>query len=94
MSFGVDLKGDAARFCVVVKCPWPDLGDIRIKEMSKNNYKWYSNKMFTTFIQQCGRCTRDENDTSITYVLDAGGIRKLVPEYLNLLPKYFIDRFV
>jgi len=94
MSFGVDLKGNAARFCIIIKCPWPDLGDVRIKEMSKNNYKWYSNKMFTTFIQQCGRCTRNENDASITYVLDAGGIRKLVPDYLNLLPKYFIDRFV
>ena len=94
MNFGVDLKGDAARFCIIIKCPWPDLGDVRIKEMSKNNYKWYSNKMFTTFIQQCGRCTRDENDTSITYVLDAGGIRKMLPQYLNLLPKYFIDRFI
>ena len=94
MNFGVDLKGDAARFCIVIKCPWPDLGDVRIKEMSKNNNKWYTNKMFTTFIQQCGRCTRSENDASITYVLDAVGIRKIIPNYLKLLPKYFIDRFI
>jgi Rad3-related DNA helicase len=94
MNFGVDLKGEAARFCIILKCPWPDLGDVRIKEMSKNNKKWYTNKMFTTFIQQCGRCTRAEDDTSVTYVLDAGGIRKLIPDYLNLLPTYFIDRFI
>jgi len=94
MNFGVDLKGSAARFCIVLKCPWPDLGDVRIKEMSKNNNKWYTNKMFTTFIQQCGRCTRSEDDTSVTYVLDAVGIRKLIPDYRNLLPEYFIDRFV
>ena len=62
--------------------------------MSKNDYKWYINKMFTTFIQQCGRCTRDENDYSTTYVIDAGGIRKLLPEYRTLLPEYFIDRFI
>ena len=94
MSFGVDLKGDAARFCIILKCPWPDLGDVRIKEMSKNNNKWYTSKMFTTFIQQCGRCTRDENDTSVTYVLDAASIRNLIPSYRNLLPMYFTDRFV
>jgi len=94
LNFGVDLKGDASRFCIIIKCPWPDLGDIRIKEMSKNDYRWYTNKMFTTFVQQCGRCTRDENDYSTTYVIDAGSIRKLIPEYSNLLPKYFIDRFI
>ena len=94
MSFGVDLKGSSARFCIIIKCPWPDLGDIRIKEMSKNNYQWYSNKMFTTFVQQCGRCTRTEDDASVTYVLDAGGIRRMLPDYLNLLPMYFTDRFV
>ena len=94
MSFGVDLKGDDARFCIILKCPWPDLSDVRIKEMSKNNNKWYTSKMFTTFIQQCGRCTRDENDASVTYVLDAASIRKLIPAYRNLLPMYFTDRFV
>ena len=94
LNFGVDLKGDASRFCIIIKCPWPDLGDIRIKEMSKNDHKWYTNKMFTTFIQQCGRCTRDENDYSVTYIIDAGSIRKLIPEYSNLLPIYFIDRFI
>ena len=93
LNFGVDLKGDAARFCIIIKCPWPDLGDVRVREMSKNDYRWYTNKMFTTFVQQCGRCTRDENDYSVTYVIDGGGIRKLLPEYSNLLPKYFIDRF-
>jgi len=94
LNFGVDLKGDAARFCIIIKCPWPDLGDVRVKEMSKNDYKWYTNKMFTTFIQQCGRCTRDENDYSITYIIDAGSMRKLLPDYSNLLPNYFIDRFI
>ena len=94
LNFGVDLKDNAARFCIIIKCPWPDLGDVRIREMSKKDYKWYTNKMFTTFIQQCGRCTRSENDYSTTYIIDAGGIRKLIPEYLNLLPKYFIERFI
>jgi Rad3-related DNA helicase len=94
LNFGVDLKGDASRFCIIIKCPWPDLGDVRVKEMSKNDFKWYTNKMFTTFIQQCGRCTRDENDYSNTYVIDAGSIRKLLPEYRTLLPDYFLDRFI
>ena len=94
LNFGVDLKGDASRFCIIIKCPWPDLGDVRIKEMSKNDYKWYTNKMVTTLIQQCGRCTRDENDYSTTYVIDAGRIRHLLPDYSNLLPKYFLDRFI
>ena len=61
--------------------------------MTKINNNWYTNKMFTTFIQQCGRCTRDENDYSVTYVLDAVSIRKLIPNYTNLLPKYLNKRF-
>jgi len=94
LNFGVDLKDDSARFCIIIKCPWPDLGDVRIKEMSKNDYKWYTNRMFTTLIQQCGRCTRSENDYSTTYVIDAGRIRQLLPDYSKLLPDYFIERFI
>ena len=95
MSFGVDLKGDLGTFCIVVKTPWPDLGSPRIKAMTEVDGKWYNNKMFSTLIQQCGRCTRDVNDVSTTYIIDGGHILKLINEqnYRELLPKYFTDRF-
>ena len=95
MSFGVDLKGDLGTFCIVVKTPWPDLNSPRVKAMNELAGKWYNNKMFSTLIQQCGRCTRDVNDISTTYIIDGGHILRLINEqnYSELLPKYFTDRF-
>lgn len=96
MNFGVDLKGDAARFCIVVKLPWLDLGDMRISAMNNLVPGWYEQKMLTTLIQQCGRCTRDKNDHSKTYILDGWVLkdekRSIIRKHYKLLPKYFVDR--
>ena len=94
MSYGVDLKGDMGRFCIILKCPWPDLSDARVREMQSIDRVWYNYKMFTTLIQQCGRCTRTEDDYSVTYIIDGGAIRKLLPSHKEYLPQSFIDRFI
>lgn len=94
MNFGVDLKGDLARFCIVVKQPWLNLKDIRVAAMNKTVKGWYDKKMLTSLIQQCGRCTRDKNDYSRTYILDGFTLTGILKRNINSLPKYFIDRFV
>ena len=93
MSFGVDLKDDLARFQIIVKTPWLPLGSERIKKLAKRDPDWYIMKMFNIFIQACGRGVRNINDWCNTYILDST-IKRLLLEHQNILPKYFVDRFM
>ena len=47
--------------------------------------------MITTLMQMCGRCTRNENDESKTYILD-GSIVNALKRGLNKLPSWFRER--
>lgn len=91
LAFGLDLKEDLARFQVIVKAPYPNLGDIRISKLFKSDPDWYQNNMLKTVIQACGRGVRNANDTCITYILD-GNIGRAIQRNSSLLPKYFLDR--
>lgn len=70
LSEGVDLKGDLSRFQIIIKLPFLSLADQRVKIKSQQN-DWYLCQMFRKFVQQCGRSTRNEEDYSVTYVLDS-----------------------
>lgn len=71
LAEGVDLKGDLSRFQIIVKLPFLSLADKRISEKVRRDGDWYTTQMFRTLIQQCGRSTRNKNDYSVTYILDA-----------------------
>lgn len=91
LSFGVDLKDDLGRFCIVVKMPYLPLSDKRIKRIFDSDKIWYMNSMLNGLVQMCGRCTRSEDDFSETYILDANMIDILIRNSKKL-PKYFIER--
>jgi Rad3-related DNA helicase len=93
LGLGVDLKGDLARFQIIVKAAYLPLGDDRIKKMFNQDKQWYANKMLSNFIQQCGRGIRSKDDYCVTYVLDAN-IFNAVLRNKSKLPKYFLERFV
>ena len=93
LGLGVDLKDDLARFQIIIKAAFLPLGDDRIKKMFNADKQWYTNKMLSNFIQQCGRGIRNKNDHCITYVLDAT-IFDAILRNKSKLPKYFLDRFV
>jgi len=93
LGLGVDLKDDLARFQIIVKASYLPLGDNRIKKMFELDKQWYTDKMLSNFIQQCGRGIRSEDDFCITYVLDAC-IFDAIVRNKNKLPKYFIERFL
>ncbi len=93
LGLGVDLKGDLARFQIIIKAAYLPLGDDRIKRMFEQDKQWYANKMLSNFIQQCGRGVRNQNDHCVTYVLDAN-IYDAVLRNKSKLPKYFLDRFI
>lgn len=71
MTEGVDLKGDASRFQVLCKIPYPSLGD-KIVRKRMNKWKWwYPLQTSKTIIQSIGRSVRSSDDYAITYILDA-----------------------
>ena len=71
MSEGVDLEGDASRFQIVCKVPYPYLGDKLVKKRMNKWKWWYPFQTAKTVIQAVGRSVRSSNDTAVTYVLDA-----------------------
>lgn len=93
MTFGVDLKDDLARFQIIMKTPFLPLGSERIKKLAARDRDWYIMKMFNILIQSTGRGIRTSNDWCNTYILDSN-VKQLIIDYQNILPKYFINRFV
>lgn len=93
LGLGIDLKDDLARFQIVIKAPYLPLGDNRIKKLFELDKQWYSNKMLSNVVQQCGRGIRSKQDHCKTYILDAGVFEAIIRNK-NKLPKYFIERFV
>lgn len=93
MTYGVDLKGDLARFQILLKAPWLPTKDKRVEKLMKLDKDWYSNKMLCTLVQACGRGIRSGDDECITYILD-GSIFDVVLRNKAKLPKYFIERFI
>lgn len=93
MMEGVDLFDDLSRFQVIIKLPWSNLGDARIKVKSQIDGEWYQNKMWVSILQASGRSTRNEEDHSITYILDKN-FTFFLQEWKHKLPKWFLDRLV
>lgn len=93
MMEGVDLYDDLSGFQIILKMPWPSLGDPRIKAKADLDSDWYTNSVWLHLMQASGRSTRNEEDSSVTYVLD-----KSYPYFYNKwkhrLPEWFTARHV
>jgi len=93
MDMGVSLDDELGRFQIIIKAPYLPLGSKRIKMLFDKDKKYYTMKMLSALIQMCGRCTRSQDDHSVTYILD-GNITRVIMQERENLPKHFIDRFV
>jgi Rad3-related DNA helicase len=91
MSYGVDLKGDLAKFQIIMKAPWLPTKEVRINKMMNVDKQWYANKMLCTLVQSCGRGVRSNDDECVTYILD-GGTYDCIVNNKSRLPKFFLDR--
>ncbi len=67
---GLDLKDDLARFQIIFKIPWGNLGDRLIKKRMSKNKDWYINTTAIQFCQAVGRAIRSKNDWANTFILD------------------------
>ncbi len=87
---GLDLFEDRSRVQIILKVPYPDLGDKRTARKKELDPKWYNSATRTSFIQTCGRSVRSEKDKAITYLLDSGF--ELFYKYnKRYLPKYVLE---
>jgi uncharacterized protein (DUF488 family) len=91
MTYGVDLKGDLAKFQIMLKAPWLPTKEARVEKLMKIDKDWYANKMLCTLVQACGRGIRSESDECVTYILD-GSIFDAIHRNKSKLPKFFLDR--
>lgn len=71
MTEGVNLAGDASRFQIICKIPYPYLGDDVVKKRMAARPGWYDYQTAKTIIQSVGRSIRSETDYAATYILDS-----------------------
>ena len=93
IAFGVSFDDDMGRFQIIMKAPYMPLSSKRIKLLFERDPNYYQTKMLINLVQMCGRCTRNINDFSVTFILD-GTICKVLHKESDKLPKYFLERFV
>ena len=91
---GIDLREDLARFSIICKMPYLNVGD---KLVSARIYSgdlgrlWLLSDATSTVEQMAGRSTRSETDTSVTYILDAQ-VNKIYMEKPSLFSKAFKEQ--
>ena len=90
MSEGVDLKDDLSRFQIIIKMPFPSLESNFVKRKSILLPDWYAYQTLLTLIQSTGRSIRNENDFSVTYILDENFLW-FYNKWKKFIPKYWSD---
>lgn len=90
MTSGVDLKDDLSRFQIIIKIPYPYLGSNKVKQRQKTKPDWYSWKTVVDIIQAYGRSTRDFDDWSDTFILDAS-FSDILKYNERLFPRWVTD---
>ena len=90
MTEGVDLADDQARWQIIVKVPYPFLGDPQVNARRAIDPTWYEWRTALRMVQAYGRAVRSDKDHATTYVLDA-----LFPSWLSRmrgrLPVWFTE---
>lgn len=71
LNEGIDLPGDECRFIIIMKMPYPSLGDRYVKEKIKYFPLWYNSHTSNEIIQGIGRGIRYDGDWCVTYIFDA-----------------------
>ena len=71
LNEGIDLPGDECRFIIILKVPYPNLGDRYVKEKIKFFPLWYNSSTSNEIIQGIGRGIRYNGDWCVTYIFDA-----------------------
>lgn len=67
---GIDLPDDLCRFIIIMKVPFPCLGDELVQRKIELFPTWYNSQTSNYIIQGIGRGVRNKTDWAHTYILD------------------------
>jgi ATP-dependent DNA helicase DinG len=88
-SEGQDWKYDVCDAQILLKVPFPDLGDRRVRRrLEVAGMRWYDNDAMLEVIQAYGRAMRAEDDRARFYVVD-GSFNRLVRSCATITPDWF-----
>ncbi|NVM21737.1 MAG: DEAD/DEAH box helicase family protein [Desulfobacterales bacterium] len=93
MDRGVDLPNDLCRFLVLLKIPYPNLGDQQISRRlysARDGPIWYAVQTIRTIVQSTGRGMRSEDDWCVGYIVDEQ-FRRLYSQYADMFPRWWRD---
>lgn len=88
MYEGIDLAYDLARWQVICKVPYVNLGEPAVRERLKRRPESYAWWAVRDILQATGRVCRTPTDHGITYILDSA-FNRLYSSYPKLWPKWF-----
>ena len=90
---GFDFKDDYARFCILLKAPYANLGDNFVKKRFNEDPNWYYMEALRDVIQSTGRVVRHNKDYAVTYFLDKN-IMRLIMNNRKYVPTYWSDSII
>ena len=89
---GIDLSDDLSRFQIIVKAPFPSLGDKRMKFILDKYPEIYEIITIQKLVQGAGRSVRSPDDYAKTYILDQNA-QRLFTSAKNIWKDEFDLRF-
>lgn len=89
---GIDLSYDVARFHLIVKDPFPNIGDKQLSTRDSIDYGYIFRDRCRVLSQAYGRCIRGPSDYAVTYLLDSRIENLLGPS--TLVTSYFLEGLV
>jgi Rad3-related DNA helicase len=93
MTEGIDLYDELSRFQIIVKVPFPYLGDNFIKTKMNRVPGWYEWETAKTIIQASGRSVRHDEDYTMTYILDSD-MKFFYTKNHSYFPKWYRDAMI
>lgn len=87
---GYDFKDDLARWQIIAKVPFLNLGDNYVTVRKDKNNDWYTREAVLRLVQSCGRIVRGLNDYGNTYIIDENVLR-LITDNTEMFPDWWLN---
>jgi Rad3-related DNA helicase len=87
---GYDFKDDLARWQIIAKVPFLNLGDNYVNVRKNKNNDWYTREAVLRLIQACGRIVRGLDDYGSTYIIDENVLR-LISSNTEMFPEWWLN---
>lgn len=89
VEHGENFAGDIARNQIILKIPFPNLGDEAVRIRSRQKHWWYKFATVQNLVQMIGRLTRSDRDYGETYIFDGKleSVMELIPQEVKAAMK-------